>query len=42
MIFVDIDELTPCLLETASGDIVETESIRIQEVYTYDRTEDEL
>lgn len=32
MIFVDIDELTPCLLDTATGDIVETESIKIKRI----------
>ena len=30
MICVDIDELTPCLIDNESGDIVETEVIRIK------------
>lgn len=29
MICVDIDELTPCLTDTATGDIVETEVLRV-------------
>ena len=30
MICVDIDELTPCLVDNASGEIVETEIIRVR------------
>lgn len=29
MIYVDIDELTPCLTDTKTGEIVNTEVIRI-------------
>ena len=30
MIYVDIDELSPCLIDNTSGEIVETEVIRIK------------
>lgn len=29
MIFVDIDELTPCLIDTSTGDVVETEVLPV-------------
>lgn len=29
MVLVEIDELTPCLQDTSTGDIVETEVIKI-------------
>ena len=30
MIYVDIDELTPCLVNNLTGEIMETEVIRIK------------
>lgn len=30
MIYVDIDEFSPCLIDNTSGEIVETEVIRIK------------